>query len=151
MRFRTTCGAHWIPYDMLTVNAQPGLRKRNRCHARRFFEGFRYWGIWSKRLISKCDCTSFGLERYQKSFYHIHLIFIRYCAFHLSLVKAIFMPKSLNTSIRVNSWHFTIIHDNSNKFFWNSYCRYRRFKVEKIFLKVLNYLSKDLNKVDYYG
>jgi len=29
-------------------------------------------------------------------------IFIRYCVFHLPLIKAIFMPKSVNTSIRVN-------------------------------------------------
>jgi len=29
-------------------------------------------------------------------------IFIRYCVFHLPLIKAIFMRKSVNTSIRVN-------------------------------------------------
>jgi len=28
--------------------------------------------------------------------------FIQYCVFHLPLIKAIFVPKSVNTSIRVN-------------------------------------------------
>jgi len=51
---------------------------------------------------------------------------------------------SVKTPIHVNCWNHRIIHDNSNKFFWNAYSYEKRPKTEEIFRKVLNYFSMNL-------
>jgi len=51
---------------------------------------------------------------------------------------------SVKTPIHVNCWNHRIIHDNSNKFFWNTYSYEKRPKTEEIFQKVPNYFSMNL-------
>jgi len=59
------------------------------------------------------------------------------------------MPKKRPNLDPVNSLNSAIIPDNSNQSSWNPSCHERGSQGEDIFLKVLNYFSKNLNKASH--